>query len=333
PQESAKTLGMTANCSGVRHVRMRILGIALLAAFALSAVGAGSALAKDKYGVNTWQQYKHCPLKYEGITDCFTGITNGGAQGGYFQYGTVLTRLNKSITIQGGFKGEENFIEVAAPEDGANLLESPAEPIVTGLKVITPKIQEQANWPEALKASFAEAVANKETKAFATIESAGNECTTVPGCIDTESLLFPTESPPAFRLALKVKVTAPWLEKLGGGPCMIGSDENPIKQNLVTAGAGNVGTSVTFNKLFTNTLVANSRLVDVKWHISKEQGAKGCGGSEYEAYVDKALNLALEVEFPAGGEVTGRRGVTVLTGNLHDGNSEAVGPALEEGAK
>ena len=54
-------------------------------------------------------------------------------------------------------------------------------------------------------------------------------------------ILFESESPPGFRLSLKVKVGNAWLEKLGGGPCMIGSDEHPVKQHLVTSGAGSAG--------------------------------------------------------------------------------------------
>jgi hypothetical protein len=311
---------------------MRILGIGLLVALSLSAVGAGSALAKDPYSVNTFQQYKHCPFNAPEITDCFTGITLGGATGGYFQYGSVLAKLSKSITIQGGYKGAGNSIEVIAPEDGAQLLESPPEPIVKGLGVITAKIQNQAEWPEALKASFAEAKANKETKATATIEMAGNECTTVPGCIDTESILFEEPEPPAFRLPLKVKVGNAWLEKLGG-TCQIGSDENPIKQNLVSAGAGTSGELKFEEPTFESLELAGSRLVDVGWHISKAQGANGCGGPENEAYIDRALNIALEVESPEGNEIAGKKGVTVLSGNLHDSAASHAKKKIEEGSK
>jgi hypothetical protein len=309
-----------------------MLGLGLLATLVVSAFGASSALAKDKYTVNTWQQYKHCPFNYPGITDCFYGITSGGATGGYFQYGSVLVKLSKSILIQGGYKGAGSTIEVAAPEDGAPLLESPEEPIVKGLKVITPKIQQRAEWPEALKASFAEAVANKETKATATVEMAGNECTTVPGCLDTESLIFEEPTPPAFRLPLKVTVKNAWLEKLGGGPCQIGSDENPIQQNLNTAGPGRAGEISFEEPNFVQVEVANSQLVDLGWHIPVVSGAHGCGG-EYEAYVNKALNLALEVETAGGGEVKNRTGVTVLTGNLHDSAAEWAHERIEEGLK
>jgi hypothetical protein len=315
----------------VRHLRM--VGVCLIAVFAVSAVGAGSALARDPYTQNTFQQYKHCPFNAPEITDCFTGITLGGATGGYFQYGSVLTKLSKSITIQGGYKGAGSSIEVIAPEDGALLLESPPEPITKGLNVITAKIQKEAEWPEALKASFAEAKKNKEIKATATIEMAGNECTTVPGCIDTESILFEEPEPPAFRLPLKVKVGNAWLEKLGGGPCMIGSDEHPIKQNLVSAGAGTSGELKFEEPTFESLELAGSRLVDVNWHISKEQGANGCGGTEYEAYVNRALNIALEVESPEGNEITGKKGVTVLSGNLHDSAASHAKKKIEEGSK
>lgn len=310
-----------------------MVGVCLIAVFAVSAVSAGSALARDPYNQYTFQQYKHCPFSAPNLENCFTGITLGGATGGYFQYGNLLVKLSKSITIQGGYTGAGSEIQVVAPEDGSKLLESPAEPITKGLNVITPKIQEQAKWPAALKASFAEAKAHKETPATATIEMAGNECTTVPGCIDTESILFEEPTPPAFRLPLKVTVGNAWLEKLGGGPCQVGSDEHPIKQDLVSSGAGTSGELKFEEPNFESLELAGSRLVDVNWHISKEQGAKGCGGTEYEAYVDRALNIALEIESPEGNELTGKIGVTVLSGNLHDSATAHAHKKIEEGSK
>jgi hypothetical protein len=283
--------------------------------------------------VNTWQQYRNCPFNYPELTDCFFGITSGGKTGGYFQYGNVLVKLQKSILIQGGFKNAGANIEVAAPEDGAKLLESPEEPITGGLKVITPKIQQQAEWPEELKASFAAAVKGGGAKATATIEMAGNECTTVPGCLNTESLIFEEPSPPAFRLPLKVTVKNAWLESLGGGPCQIGSDENPIKQNLVTSGAGRAGEIRFEEPNFEQDEVNNSQLVDLGWHIPLAAGANGCGGA-YEEYVDRALNIALEVISPFGfGEIKQRTGVTVLTGNLHDSAAHRAQQEVEAGHK
>jgi hypothetical protein len=305
----------------VRHVRM--LGLCLVAVFAVSAVFAASALAKkDPYTVNTWAQYKHCPYEDVEVTDCFYGRTSGGKEGGEFKYGHVSVKLKYPIVIQGGFKGVNPNVEVSPElkEGGSTLEDTEPEPVARGLKVITPKIQEEAEWPEALIAAFQAAKEKHETKASVTIEMAGIECYEVPGCLNTENLIF--EEGPAFRLALKVTLHNAWLESMGGGPCTIGSDEHPIKQLLTTEGAGRAG-EINFNSNFTQIEIEESELVDVSWHIPTVSGASGCGNAEWESYIDKALNTALEVEV-AGYEYYWKTGITWLTGNLHDANRKAV---------
>jgi hypothetical protein len=297
-----------------------MVGLCLIAVFAVSAVGAGSAMAKDPYTVNTWGQYKHCAYENTELTDCFAGITAGGGKGGFFEYGKVKVKLNKSITLQGGFKGENGGLEVYPAVNGGETLEAPELKVTGGIGVLSKQIQKEAKWPAALSESWKEAKKNKESAVFAKIEMASNECFEVPGCLDTEHLIF--EQGVAFRLPLKVKITSPWLEKLASGPCYIASDENPIHINLTTEGAGYSG-SLRFNEEFTQILTAESKLVDLGWHIPTTSGANGCGG-EYEAFVDKALNLALEVETPEGFERAGRTGVVVLQGNLHDALTENV---------
>jgi hypothetical protein len=297
----------------------------LLVAIVASALFAVPALAKkSQYTQKTWGQYKACPYEdaYAEDTDCFAGITAGGGEGGFFEYGTIKVKLNKSITLQGGFKGAGAGIEVLPATHGYETLESPEFPVTKGLKVITPLIQEEAAWPQSLKESFKAATKAKEGTADIKIEMAGNECFEVPGCLDTESILF--EEGTAFRLPLKVKITSPWLVTLGGtGPCVIGSDENPIHINLTTSGAGRAGNFVA-NEEFTNLYFANTKLVDVGWHIPKVSGATGCGNSENEAYIDKALDLALELEYPEGAELTNKKGLVVLTGGTHDAAKEGV---------
>src|SRR5690348_7977005 len=97
---------ITGDSTYVRHVRMRILGIGLLAALFVSAIGAGSAVAaKDPYTVNTLAQFAHCPYMDETLTDCIYGRTAGGSEGGYFQYGHVFVALKKPVVIQLGEKG------------------------------------------------------------------------------------------------------------------------------------------------------------------------------------------------------------------------------------
>jgi hypothetical protein len=310
----------------VRHVRTRILGIGLLVALFAGAFGASSALAaKDPYSVNTWGQYKDCPYENPEIEECFYGRTNGGAEGGEFQYGHIRVLLSKPIVIQGGAKfNENNEQEVKPAVNGGETLESPELKVVKGLNVITPKVQTEAEWPTALKESFNAAKKAKETQAFVKIEMAGNECFEVPGCLNTEAIV--NEEGIAFRLSLKVKVTSPWLEKLGGGPCYIGSDEHPIKQNLTTETAGNFGEGIEFNAPeYNNVEIFNSELVDTHWHIEPASGPNGCGGPEYESYIDGALGNLLEINR------ADKTGITWLKGNLHDANSHKVNEEHEAG--
>jgi hypothetical protein len=305
----------------VRHVRM--LGVGLMTALVACAILALPALAKDPFNQNTWGQYKACPYEapYSEVTDCFAGITNGGAGGGFFEYGHIKVKLDKSISLHGGFKGAGSEIEVVPARAGYETLEAPELKVQKGLKVLTKEIQKEAEWPQALQESYKAAVKNKEGSVSAKIEMAGTECFTVPGCLDTESILF--EEGTAFRLPLKVKITSPWLTTLGGsGPCEVGSDENPIHINLTTSGAGRAGAFLA-NEAFTNLYFDNTKLVDTDWHISQASGATGCGNAEFESYIDKALNIALEVESPQGTELP-KKGIVVLAGSTHDAAKEGV---------
>ncbi len=288
----------------------------------------------DPWGINNWHAYRACPWEKsklpfgERLTDCFVGVTLGGKEGGYFEYGHIKVPLSKRVTLQGGFKGEGSEIEVEPElQPGYKTLEAPPLPVDNGLKVITPEIQEIAQWPQALKESYSNALKNGEKAVYATIEMAGSECYEVPGCLDTENLLF--EEGVAFRLPLKVKVSGPWLETLGSGPCYIGSDESPIHINLTTEGAGTSG-ALAFNEEFTIVFLHGSKLVDFKWHIPPASGANGCGGT-YESYIDKALDIALEVENGYGYSNPAKTGIVILKGNLHDGAASAVATEAENG--
>ncbi len=241
----------------MRHVRM--LGLCLVAALLVSALGAGSALAKDPYNQYTWGQYKYCPYENEELTDCFAGITDGGSKGGFFEYGRVKVKLSKSIVLQGGFKGAGEEIEVSPAVHGGETLEAPELPVSGGIGLFTKEVQEEEEWPAALVESWKQAKKNKEKTINVKIEMAGTECFETKGCLSTQNIL--NRKGVAFRLPLKVKVTGPWLEQLGGGPCYIGSDEHPIHINLTTEGAGASG-RVHFNEEFTNILLGPSRLVE-----------------------------------------------------------------------
>jgi hypothetical protein len=293
-----------------------MVGLCLIAVFAVSAVGAGSAMAKDPYTVNSWGEYKYCPYEEPEtvVTNCVAGITAGGSKGGFFEYGHVKVKLNKSITLQGGFRGAGSEIEVVPAVHGGETLEAPELKVTGGIGILNTQVQREAGWPAALSESWKAAKKAKENAVFVKIEMAGEECLTIPGCLSTENLI--EEKGVAFRLPLKVKVTSPWLEKLASGPCYIASDANPIHINLTTGSAGRAGRFLA-NEAFTQIELEGSSLVDFGWHIPKISGANGCGG-EYEEYVDKALNIALEIENGQGGEFVGKTGIVVLQGNLHD---------------
>jgi hypothetical protein len=306
----------------VRHLRM--VGACLIAMFTVAAMVAGPAMAKDPYTHETWGQYKYCPYEEPigNVTDCFAGITAGGSKGGYFEYGHVKVKLSQSITLQGGFRGGGQTVEVVAATNGGLTLEAPELKVTGGIAILTKAIQQEAAWPQALKDSWKEAKKAKENAVYAKIELAGTKLYEVPGSLSTENILFETGD--AFKLPLKVKVTSPWLAKLGGGPCYIGSDENPVMQHLTTGGAGRGVTQFLANEEFTNLFLEGSKLVDLGWHIDAASAPSGCGG-EYETFVNDALSKALEMGNPA------RTGITVLQGNLHDAAKTAVVEAAEKG--
>jgi hypothetical protein len=281
----------------------------------------------DPWGRNDYHAYKHCPYNNLELTDCFTGVTLGGKNGGYFEYGTVKVPLSKSIKLQGGYKGSGNSIEISPEKPSGETLEAPPLPVTGGISVITDEIQQSAQWPQELKDAFTAAKKEKATAMDVQIELAGTELYEIPGSLDTENILF--EEGIAFKLPLKVKVTGPFLEKLGSGPCYIGNDANPIHVNLTAEGVGSAGV-LAFSDDFNNVFLQGSKLVDLGWHIPVASGASGCGGA-FETYVDKAINLALQVETSGGSEFTTRKGIVVLQGDLHDGPTSTTRTEAEKG--
>jgi hypothetical protein len=290
-----------------------MVGACLVAVFALGAIASGSAFAAKspwKVGADdTWGQYKYCPYQNEELEWCYAGITNGGSKGGFFEYGKVKVKLSKPITLQGGFKGSSNEVEVSPAANGGQSLEAPELKVSGGIGLFSKKLQEDYQWPAALTESWKEARRNKETAIYAKIEMAGNECFEVAGCLSTDNILF--EEGTAFRLPLKVTVSGPWLETLGGGPCEIGNDENPIHINLTTSASGSAG-SLRTDEEFSEIELENSRLVDTHWTIEKGSLPRGCGGA-YEKVIDETLGYGVLEAFQ------GKSGIVVLTGSLFTG--------------
>jgi hypothetical protein len=321
----------------VRHVRM--LGLLLAAALIVSAAAAVPTMAaKDPFNTKTWEQYKFCPYNINpGLEDCFVGRTAGGKEGGFFELGNAKVPLSKPITLQGGFcirglefhgvpceealGAEPGALKVFPAANGGETLESPELKVERGLSLITTEIQAKAEWPQALKESFKQAKANKETALVAKVELAGgNLLYEEPNALSTEHLLF--EQGNAFELPLKVKMTNSWLAKLGGGPCTVGNETHPIMQDLTTEPPGRATEpgGFTSNEEFTNIELKGGRLIDLNWPVEEGADASGCGG-EFEPFVDKAINLVLELPH--------QHGITILQGDLFTGQVTAVKEHLE----
>jgi hypothetical protein len=291
----------------------------LVAIFALSAMTAVPALAKDPYNFTTLGQYKGCPYTNTAVNYCYVGRTAGGTNGGYFQLGNVKVALNKPITLQGGFIGTEGELKVVAATNGFQTLEAPELKVQGSIGLITHRIQEEVGWPASLMQSFKEAKQRKETSLNVQIELAGgNLIYETPGALDTENLL--EEKGPTFKLPMKVRLINPWLASLGGGPCEIASDANPVWQYLSSEPPGRAGT---FGEAYEFLVVGfkESRLIAYNWPVP--EGANGCGSGEDEAFVDAALNKVLEL--PRA------HGITILQGDLFTGNRTFVQEKYEKG--
>ena len=317
----------------MRHVR--ILGLCLVAAFAVSAVAATTALAKKSgYSVHTWTQYQYCP--YEEVLTlvpessdaiCFYGQTSGGKNGGFFKIGNVKVPLSKPVKIQGGAYIDGEVAEIGQPATkivpathGGETLESPELKVENGLNLITKQVQKEAGWPQALVESFNEAKANKETKLYVKIEVAGgNRLYEEEDGLSTGALI--EQKTPAFTLPLKTRLINLWLAKLGGGPCTVGNDEHPIMQYLTSEAPGSVS-NLKFNEEF-NNISLESTLVALNWPVEEGGGATGCGG-EYESYVDTAIDDTLGLKYH-------EYGTTVLTGTLYAADPGAVKREAEAG--
>jgi len=304
----------------VRLVRM--LGLCLVAICAVSAMVAVPAMAKEtkeeKEEKKIWPVFSQCPLEEPEVEQCFAGITNGGRHGGFFSLGAVTVPLNKAITLQGGLR--EGLIVPATVET----LESPELKVPGGIGLLNKRIQESAEWPAELTALWNEAKKNHEGNMYVKIEVGGKELYEIPFALDVINLLF--EKGAAFTLPLKVKMTGPFLAKLGGGPCDFGNDTTPTFQYLSTEPSQNGNAANGASTLDEGNLVVlyNSRLGDVGWSVPEGAQASGCGGA-YESYVDTAINKLLfgPNNYP-GPASHWAHGVTQLEGTLYMADASAT---------
>ena len=223
----------------MRHVRM--LGLCLVAAFAMSAVAAASASAV-KNPTKSITIFKNCPVKAteaqgEPIHSliCVFAATEAAPNGGHFTVGTITVPLEKQVVLQYGiaFTGSEFFEHerFAPPQNGVEAItptpeKVPGEPIAH----LNQREQAELKWPEALSAKYkAGQKAGSVKKVYETIELAGIPATSRTNIIFEEGV--------GVEAPVKIKAENKWLSELGD-TCYIGSNEGtlpgPIVQHLTT---------------------------------------------------------------------------------------------------
>jgi hypothetical protein len=304
----------------VRHVRM--LGICLLAAFAVGAVAAVPAMAEEKplsqkQLEKLYAPFSACPYNNPEVSICVHAQTAGGKNGGQFTVGSITIPLSKKITLQGGLTeaGYTNETELQGfipPENGEETLVSAPLNVPGGF---VHRISPQPFWPTALKESYENAKKNKELTATETLELAGTPE------LSPDNLLV--EEGTAFELPMKVHVNSPWLATLDSGPCYVGSNEHPIMVDLTSGestgpfpyeyntGHGLNATELHFKDNFDYVELLGSTLVNNTYAVTT--GAEGCGG-EFERYIDPAVSAAAGVPDASGANsviLTGTQKVSV----------------------
>ena len=218
----------------MRHVRM--LGLCLVTAVAMSAVAASNAFAV-KNPTKSLKIFENCPvhgLSEGGNPDvaCVFGATEvgekGTASGGHFTVGPITVPIEKQIVLQYGVAEnplEEEVLEFVAPTHGVEAI-LPAPEMVPGEPIanITEAEQNELGWPETLKYSY-RTHKSQVKKVTETIEVAGKTAT------NATNLLI--EQGTAVEAPVKIKAGNKWLSELGD-VCYVGSNEEPIVQHLTT---------------------------------------------------------------------------------------------------
>ena len=306
----------------MRHVR--ILGLCLVAVFAMSAAMTASALAGGvpktvKNPTTKLNIFDNCPLEGSsaaGYKDelCVFAATEAAPEGGAFTVGKITVPLEKQVQLQYGLTENTEIsgynLEYVAPTDGALAINPtpekvPGEPIAH----ISPAEQEELGWPAGLKYSYAQAQKDHAVKTvYETIELAGVPFTDVTNIILEEGV--------AVEAPVKIKGENKWLSQLGD-VCYIGSEEDPITQHLTTGASvspltgetlhGASGT-VTLSHEGAEVWLTHSDLVDNTYPVP---GAS-CTGP-YSSYVETALDRLFELPEPAGASNT------QIKGTLYEG--------------
>jgi len=289
-------------------IRRRVIATAIGAVALLATLGlASSALATEHHPTGEFAPFKYCPLSTAGLENCILAETSAGE----FTVGKRTVPINKTITLQGGFK--ENTIteelEFVGAENGETLSKTALTVPGGLLNIVAPE-----SLPKWLQEIFNNFINEGITGVTATTELAA------PAShigLSTENLLF--ERGTALSLPVKIKLGNVFL----GEECYVGSNAAPIVINFTTGTteppAPNKpikGAAGTFehNANFTLITLNGGKLVNNSFAAP---GAEGCGGF-LSFLIDPAVNAALGLPAAAG------HNTAILEGKLSTAAASAV---------
>lgn len=289
-----------------------MLGLCLMAAFAMSAVAAGSAAALIKNPTTSKKIFKNCPVNgfaENGLKDnlCVVAATEP-KEGGHFTVGPITVPLERQVVLQYGLAvNTETFSEepYVPPTHGVEAITPTPEKVPgTPIAHITPTEQEELGWPETLKVKYKYGQLHHTVNSvFETIELAGIPVTSRENLLRAEGV--------AVQAPVKIKGENKWLSELGD-VCYIGSDEAPIVQHLVSGEStspltgetikGSVG-EFKFLYEFQEVSLAHNVLVDNTYPVP---GA-ACTGP-YSSVISATIDREFGIPAVAGASVTEVKG-------------------------
>lgn len=287
---------------GVRK-RMVIITMALAAFAALGAASPAFSAPKGEFAV-----FSDCPLTSPELTACIVAKTESGQ----FTVGKETVPIKNTITLQGGFRENEETGALAfvGAANGETLSKTP-QPVPGGLAGFF-RCPEIGNIIERIACEVT--FENDVTGVNATTELAAPASS-----IGLNEINLISEKGTALSLPVKVKLENPLL----GSECYIGSNSSPIVINFTTGTTsppapnkpikGSAGTEesnaegniLTISK---NSLVNNS---------FASPGASGCGGI-FSFLLDPLIDAKLGIPAAAGNNTA------ILNGTLKQASARAV---------
>lgn len=271
----------------MKHVRM--LGLCLVAVFAMSAVGAASASAKKASGPTRIEQeefknFAQCPTEAPEAFDCLHSITTSGI----FQVGRLKVRIVHPITLQGGIPNPLiNPSHTLFPAKNGETLSPTPQPVPKGiLAVMSPTKSTRAYFTEC--------------KNFEASNCGVQGTAELAGTGEVFLFDFIGEETPGVVLPIKLHLTGSIL----GEHCYFGSNEKPVTVDFTTGPTSpeppNTEIHGSVGHLSENP--SETILFDNGYEVVNNEfpapEAQGCGTGENEAEIDAAIDRKLKL--PAG---------------------------------